>query len=173
MADNGLNSIALEDAEQQILEARQAQEEGVSLFTAHMHVFVPSAVLCVTYFAVWYIASVTQISSTPIMRAIIVIFAIVMPLMIAWAFLRFETIRLQVHDDHLVYHTGWPTGAPKELPFNEISGYEVRKGFLANLLGGGDLKITARPDVSVTIRSLRDSQLAMVAIEKAIASDQQ
>ncbi len=161
-------SISLEVPEAQLLEDSEAADEGVLLFRAHWHLFVPSVVIAILYSLVWYLAALSEVSTNYFVRVFIVLFAVIVPLIVAWAFLRFETIRLQVHADRLVYHPGWPAGMPLELPLSDIVEVRARKGVLGSMFGGGDLQVVTRSAGTAEIRGLRMLDEANAAIVGAI-----
>lgn len=167
MVRDATNTMSLEAIEGQLLEPSEAAEEGVPLFVAHWHLFVPSFVIAVLYLLIWYLASISQISSHYSVRLVIVLFAVVVPLILAWAFLRFETIKLQVNPDRLIYHPGWPASVPLDLSLSDISEVKTRKGVLGNLFGGGDVRITTTEGKTAEIKTLREPANASAAILEA------
>ena len=168
MVRDASQSISLEVPEAQLLDPSEAAEEGVPLFGAHWHLFVPSVVIAILYMLIWSAAALSEVSTLYFVRVFIVLFAVIVPLIVAWAFLRYETIRLQIHPDRLVYHPGWPVGMPHELALNDIAEVKVRKGVLGNLFGGGDLRVFANDGSVVEIRALNDLAGANDAIAAAI-----
>jgi len=102
----------LETDNLQILERVEAKNTGVPLFTAHWHLFLPTLVIAVLYSALWMFFASSGKADSGLARLFIVVMAIGVPLLAVHAFLRYQTIRVQVNEDQALCHPGWP----KEFP---------------------------------------------------------
>jgi len=82
-----------------ILEKNDAQSQGIPLFSAHWHIFAPTIVILIAYSISWLLLAMADMSGTNLARLFIVVMAVFVPLLAAHAFLRYQTIRVQVNDD--------------------------------------------------------------------------
>lgn len=106
-------------------------------YRAHWHIFVPTIVICILYISGWVTLYVMDKSGGDLARLFIVVLAVGVPLLLAHAFLRYQTISLEIFDSHLQYHTGWPKAEPVKLPFTVIDKIDYTRGLSGRIFGGG------------------------------------
>lgn len=150
-----------------IFERGEAVARGVMLFTAHWHVFVPSLIIAILYGLIWSGLIWTGKADFAFARFFIITMAVMVPLLIAWAFLRFQTIGLQLGDQVISFHGGWPQDEQDVIALQEVVEVKTHSGFLSRMFGGGDLVIKCG-ERSVTVRGLADPASAANAIQDAL-----
>lgn len=157
-ADNGL-----------ILEKNDAQTQGVPLFSAHWHIFAPTFIILVAYSVSWLVLAMSNMSDSNLARLFIVVMAVFVPLLAAHAFLRYQTIRVQINEDCLFCHPGWPKDLPIEVPIAMIESVAVKRGLSGRLFGGGTLVLSLVAEKKIVIADLAEPQKAQEAILQAIS----
>ena len=70
-------------------------------------------------------------------RLFIVVLAVGVPILFAHAFLRYQTITIELFEDYLQYHTGWPKSEPVKLPYGMVRNARYTRGLSGRLFGGG------------------------------------
>lgn len=160
-----------QDAEIVILERSEAKLKGIPLFTAHWHLFIPTVVIAVMYSFAWLGLALLGRMDTGIARMFVVVMAVGVPLLAVHAFLRFQTIRLQISDEHVLCHQGWPKDMPIELAPELITQTVVKRGLSGRLFGGGTLVLHLSTGSDVVIADLGDPDKAKAAIEALMRSD--
>ena len=80
----------------QILERAEAREDGVPLFAAHWHLYIPTIIIAALYSLIWLMLFLTGNAGTDLARLFVVVMTVGVPLLAAHAFLRYQTIRIQV-----------------------------------------------------------------------------
>ena len=163
-------TMTLEPDEVQILERAEAKNTGVPLFAAHWHIFVPTVVITVLYSCAWLLLAAMGKSDTGLARLFIVVMAIGVPLLAAHAFLRYQTIRLQVSDGHVFCHPGWPKELPIDVPLYVINQVRVRKGLSGRMFGGGTVILELITEGNVVVADLAEPEKAKQIIENAQAA---
>lgn len=146
-----------------ILERREANAEGVLLFTAHWHIFVPSLLIAMLSALIVAALVLSGQDKLYFARLFFVSAAVAVPVLIAWAFLRFQTICLQINDGKVSFHSGWPKSEPDAVLLDDVIAVNARIGTLAKTFGGGDLELQTEHGMTV-IRDLAQPQQAADAI---------
>lgn len=152
-----------------LLEKSDAQTQGVPLFFAHWHIFAPTTVILIAYSFSWLLLAMADMSDTNLARLFIVVMAVFVPLLAAHAFLRYQTIRVQVNEDCLFCHPGWPKDLPLEVPVAMIEDVVVKRGLSGRLFGGGTLVLHLVAENKVVIADLAEPDAAKEAILNAIS----
>jgi membrane protein YdbS with pleckstrin-like domain len=152
-----------------LLEKNDAQTQGVPLFFAHWHIFAPTIVILIAYSFSWLLLAMADMSDTNLARLFIVVMAVFVPLLAAHAFLRYQTIRVQVNEDCLFCHPGWPKDLPLEVPVAMIEDVVVKRGLSGRLFGGGTLILHLVAENKVVIADLAEPDAAKEAILNAIS----
>ncbi|MGI9350821.1 MAG: hypothetical protein ACR2O3_04600 [Rhizobiaceae bacterium] len=165
--DNTNPALTLAPDEVHILERVEAQSSGVPLFVAHWHIFAPTLVIAILYSAAWLFLAVTGKSETGLARLFIVVMAVGVPFLAAHAFLRYQTIRLQVSDGHAYCHPGWPKELPIDVPLSIIKEVKVRRGLSGYLFGGGTVILDLVTEGSVVVADISEPDLAKKVIDIA------
>ncbi len=163
-------AMAPESDEFRILERSEARISGIPLFVSHWHIFVPTLIIGILYSAAWGFLSMTGKADSGLARLFIVVMAVGVPLLAAHAFLRFQTIRLQISeaDGQILCHPGWPRDLPICVPFNVIESVRVRRGLSGRLFGGGTVVLDLVTGGQVAVTDLAEPELARKRIETAL-----
>ena len=164
------STMTLEADDVMLLERNEARDQGIPLFTAHWHLFAPTIIILFSYSFSWAMLAASGNSGTNLARLFIVVMAIFVPLLAAHAFLRYQTIRVQVNEDDIICHPGWPKDLPIDVPLSLIDRLVVKRGLAGRLFGGGTLVIHLKTDSKVAIADLAEPDLAKAKIEEAMAS---
>lgn len=151
-----------------ILEKNDAQSQGIPLFSAHWHIFAPTIIILIAYSISWLLLAMADMSGTNLARLFIVVMAVFVPLLAAHAFLRYQTIRVQVNDDCLFCHPGWPKDLPIEVPVAMIENVLVKRGLSGRLFGGGTLVLELVAENKIIIADLAEPEKAQAAIQEII-----
>ncbi len=113
------------------------EREALHSYRAHWHIFVPTVVISVLYLVGWVILYFMELSGGNLARLFIVVLAVGVPLLFANAFLRYQTIAIELFESHLKYHTGWPKAEPVVLPYAIVDNVRYSRGLSGRLFGGG------------------------------------
>ena len=163
--DDGSQTICLDADEVRILEHREAVDLGIPHFKAHYSMFMPAAFVSVLYLAFWAFLFFTGSSSGWVAQLFIASLAIVLPLLFAAAFLRYQTVRAQVVDDVLIYHPGWPKDAARHLKVADITSVDLRKDTIDRIFKSGSLVIVGKDGVAVELERLADAETLLSIIQ--------
>ena len=164
--DNG--RLVLETDDVEILERREAEIQGIPLFVAHWQIFAPTLLICVLYLVVWGLLLSLGEAGQGNGRVFIIAMAMITPILAAWAFLKYQTIRLQISDNHLYVHLGWPREMPVDIPLTAVDSLSVRRGVVGRMFGGGSLHITLTDGRIVKVRDLSHPEEAERAISDVL-----
>ncbi len=166
---NDTNSnLVLETDSDLILEKNEAINQGIPLFSAHWHIFAPTIVILIAYSFSWLLLAIADMSNSNLARLFIIVMSVCVPLLAAHAFLRYQTIRVQVDKTCLICHPGWPKDLPIEIPFSMIEKVLVKRGLSGRLFGGGTLILHLAVENKIVIADLAEPDLAKQKIEEAL-----
>jgi membrane protein YdbS with pleckstrin-like domain len=127
-------------------------------YRCHWQLFVPTIIVLAGYgFALWYLW-MTGRSDLSLFRLFAIVMAVGVPLLAAHAFLRYETVRVQLLPATLRYHPGWPKDMAIEIPRELITGLYVKRGLAGRLFGGGTLIIKTSTGNRIAIADLKNPQ---------------
>ena len=169
------DSVDLEDEkleaapDLQILERAEAKEDGVPLFAAHWHLYIPTIIIAAIYSLIWLVLFVTGNAGTDLARLFVVVMTVGVPLLAAHAFLRYQTIRIQVNEDNVLCHPGWPRDLPSELPAQMIESVEVKRGLSGSLFGGGTVIFKLITGDRMAIADVGDPDEAAATVSAMLA----
>lgn len=133
-----------------------ADKMGSPTYHAHWQVFVPTIVILLSYstgLVVLYLMGMTASSS---FRLGAIVLGVGVPLLTVHAFLRYNTVRLQLMDSFLRYHRGWPEDASVEVPYELISSFRAKRGLAGRLFGGGTVVIELTTGTQISIADIYD-----------------
>ena len=137
------------------IELELAPEDGVSVFKPHWQIFVPTIIVLAGYGLSLIYLWMTGRTDTAIFRLFAIVAAIGVPLLAAHAFLRYETVRVQLKKNSLCYHPGWPKDRMLEIPHELIEAIRVKRGLAGRLFGGGTIVIRTSTGGKIAIADLR------------------
>ncbi|MFZ1813827.1 MAG: hypothetical protein WBO55_02880 [Rhizobiaceae bacterium] len=127
--------------------------------------FLPTAAILVFYSAAWLWLHFGGRGDSALARLFLIVMAVGAPLLAAHAFLRFQTIRVQVLSDAVRYHPGWPRDLPIDMPIALIEKVRVKRGLSGLVFGGGTLVLTLTTGETAVIADLSNPDGAKAAIE--------
>ncbi len=118
---------------------RKANDEPIALeaYKAHWHIFVPTIIIAIFYIIGWLVMYFMGMAGGGLARLFIVVLAVGVPILFAHAFLRYQTITIELFEDYLQYHTGWPKSEPVKLPYGMVRNARYTRGLSGRLFGGG------------------------------------
>ncbi len=118
---------------------RTENEEPIALKNckAHWHIFVPTIIIAILYIIGWLVMYFMGMAGGGLARLFVVVLAIGVPILFAHAFLRYQTITIELFEDYLKYHTGWPRSEPVQLPYGMVKKAKFTRGLSGRLFGGG------------------------------------
>ena len=152
-----------------ILEKNEAENQGIPLFSAHWCIFAPTLIIFFAYSFSWLLLAYINMTDTNLARLFIVVMSVFVPLLAAYAFLRYQTIRLQVNEDRIVCHPGWPKDLPIEIPFSMVEKITVKQSLFGKIFGGGTLVLHLVEETKVSIADLSNYETAKLAIFEALS----
>ena len=154
----------LVESEADVDARRMGELMPVASFKAHWHIFVPTIVICVLYISGWIILYFMGKSEGSLARLFIVVLAVGVPILFAHAFLRYQTISIEVLKTHLQYHPGWPRAEPVILPYALIDKIDFSRGLSGRMFGGGTVILQLVAGEAVGIADVEDPALAVAEI---------
>ena len=167
MSDTNVNLVFEADSGL-MLEKNEAEDKGVPLFSAHWHIFAPTIIILVCYAFSWMLLAIAGKSDSNLARLFIVVMSVFVPLLAAHAFLRYQTIRLQVNEECLLCHPGWPKDLPIEVPLMIVKKVVVKRGLSGRLFGGGTVVLHLSAENKVVVADLADPDAAKQSIDSML-----
>ncbi len=161
------SEIGFESNRERDLEHYEAVSRGYTYFTAHWQVFIPSLIIATLYGLICAGLIWTGKADFAFARFFIVTMAVLVPLLFAWAFLRHQTIRLELGSDMVRCHNGWPQDESEVMPLDQVTDVQVEFDLISRWFGGGDLIIIGS-EKTVTVRGLSTPETAAKVIREAI-----
>lgn len=131
-------------------------QEPIHRYKAHWHIFMPTVIIAVLYIFGWVTLYFMGLSGGGLARLFIVVLAVGVPILFAHAFLRYQTIAIEIYESHLQYHTGWPKAEPVRLPYGMIKNARSTRGLSGRLFGGG----------TVVLRLIAGEAIGVADVEK-------
>lgn len=141
------------------------------VYRAHWQIFLPTLMITLMYVGLWIFLSSKGMEKSALSRLIIIVMAIGVPVLAAHAFLRYQTIRVQVLPDGLRYHPGWPKDLPVDLPYDLIEDARIKYGLLGWVFRTGTLVLVLTTGNNVAIADLYKPKQILGAIAKAMGED--
>jgi len=154
-----------------ILEKPEAISAGVPLYCAHWHIFIPTIVIAIIYFISWIVLHAIGMGQTGLARICFIVIAVGAPFLGAYAFLRYQTIRVQINENDIICHPGWPKDLPIDVPISIISRVRVKRGLAGRFFGGGTLMLQLSTGSTISIPDLRNVGDACRMIDAAIKNN--
>lgn len=147
------------------LEAPANAKSGI--FRSHWQVFVPTIVVIAIYgTALLWLWSEGR-SGSGLFRLSALVLAVGAPLLATHAFLRYQTVRVRIKRDRLLYHQGWPKDTVVEIPYELIAKLYVKRGLGGRLLRSGTLIIETIAGNRVAIPDLKKPGRIVEAFNQA------
>ena len=140
-------------------------DNPLAVFRPHWHIYLPTAVIALLYAFGWLLLVAIGRIDTGLARLFVVVLAVGVPLLLAHAFLRYQTIRIEVLEGAIRFHRGWPAEGPVVMPCSMIRAVRVRRGLSGRLFGGGTVALDLITGDRTAIADMRDPDGACAAIE--------
>ncbi|MEZ5791981.1 MAG: PH domain-containing protein [Nitratireductor sp.] len=140
-----------------------------TIFRPRWQLFLPTIAIAVLYSMAWTWLVLEERGGGALARLFLIVMAIGVPLLAAHAFLRFQTIRVQVLNDAVRYHPGWPRDLPIDMPLALIDKVSVKRGLSGHLFGGGTLVMELTTGEKAAIADLAEPEAAKSEIDAAMA----
>ena len=144
--------------------------EGAPVWRPGLQIYAPTVVILALYFAAWVTMGFYGKSDGGIARLCLFVMSVGVPILALHAFLRHQTIRVQVIESNVRYHPGWPADQPTDMPLDLIERVRVRRGIAGRILHAGTLVLDLTTGQKVAVADLRDPDRAADAIEAAMAA---
>ncbi len=138
--------------------SKTIEPQPIHIYKAHWQIFVPTFIICFLYVVGWVILFFLGRSGDNLARLFIVVLAIGVPILFAYAFLRYQTISIEVFEKYLRYRRGWPKVDPVVIPYALIKKVDFSRGHLGGLFGGG----------AVTLQLEAGAVIAIADVERSI-----
>ena len=148
--------------------------EGGSLivYRARWQSFLPTIAVGVIYAAAWFYFVRNGWGGYATARLLFIVLAVGVPLLAALAFLRYQTVRVQVLADAVRYHPGWPRDMPVDMPLDLIDRVRVKRGLSGLVFGGGTLVMDLTTGERAAVADLGDPKSACEEIRRRMAVHQ-
>lgn len=146
-----------------------AQGSAADIYRARWQLFMPTVAIAVLYSALWLYLDISGRGGFALTRLVVIVMAVGVPLLAAHAFLRYETIRLQILDQVVRYHPGWPRDLPVDMPYELIERVGVKRGLSGVIFGGGTLVMFLTTGEKAAVADLAEPEKARELIEKRLA----
>lgn len=137
-------------------------------YRAGWQVFIPTVAIAVLYSVAWLYLYHEGEQNGSLARLLLIVLAVGVPLVAAHAFLRHQTIRIQVMSKGIRYHPGWPRDLPVDLPFDLVERIRVKRSLVSWLVDSGTLVIDLTTGERVAIADLHQPDVIRAAVEAAI-----
>ncbi|MFK7901309.1 MAG: PH domain-containing protein [Nitratireductor sp.] len=147
-----------------------ADKMGKPTYASHWQIFIPTLVIFLAYGLGLIVLFSMGMTSSALFRLGAIVLGVGVPLIAVHAFLRFSTVRLQFLETHLRYHSGWPSDASVDVPYELISSLDVRRGLAGRLFGGGTIVIKLTTGNRIAIADVFDplgAQTEFVSLRKS------
>lgn len=140
------------------------------VYRARWQLFLPTLAIAMLYGAAWIYLNNEGRSDSALARLSVIIMAVGVPVLAVHAFLRYQTIRLQLLPTFVRYHPGWPKDVPVDLPYELVEKVRVRRGVIGLLTGSGTLVLHLTTGEKVAIADLSNAGMARREVENVLAS---
>ena len=139
-------------------------------YGARWQLFLPAVAVAAIYMGGWGYLYSSGMRHTGLARLLLIILTVGVPLITVHAFLRRQTIRVQVLSKGIRYHPGWPKDLAVDLPYDLIEKIRVKKSLISWLFNSGTLVIDLTTGEKVAIADLYRPELVRGAIESSMDS---
>jgi len=148
-------------------------DEGVAQpsFRARWQVFLPTVAVAIIYSGAWFYLINTGRDEYALVRLVFIVMSIGVPILAAHAFLRFQTVRVQVLPNAVRYHPGWPRDVPIDMPLDLIDRVRIKRGISGHVFGGGTLVMDLTTGQKAAVADLCNPKGARDAIERRMQRD--
>lgn len=142
------------------------EDVGLPSYRARWQLFMPTLAIAVLYSMAWLYLVTSGRSDYALARLLVIVMAVGVPLLAAHAFLRYQTIRVQILPDAVRYHPGWPRDLPIDMPLDLIDRVRVKHGLSGRVFGGGTLVMELTTGEKAAVADLSDPEGACSEIDR-------
>ncbi|MGB7285495.1 MAG: PH domain-containing protein [Salaquimonas sp.] len=133
-------------------------EHGSMGYRADWKIFIPTFIILISYgLSMLYLWATGRVDSA-LFRLAAIVAGIGVPLLLAHAFLRYETICVRLSSSSTQFHRGWPKKSMTSIPFELVTGMSVKRGLFGRLWGGGTLIVKTKGGIKTAISDLKDPE---------------
>ena len=147
-------------------ELEMPDRPGKKTFRPHWQLFVPTMIILAGYGLSLLYLWATGRSGSGLFRLFAIVAAVGVPLLAAHAFLRYETVRVRLGKQRILFHPGWPRRNAREIPAELVSSVKVKRGLAGRLFGGGTLVIETTTGGRIAVADLRMPDMLAEEIER-------
>lgn len=141
---------------------------GNEFMPSRAALFLPVIVVAIGYATLLSWLWLSGSFSSGIARLSIVVLAVGVPLLVAYAALRYFTIRIQLLTRSLQINLGFPRNEPLDIPYPLIRDIEIRRGLAGRATGSGTLVFRLATGQNIAVCDLSDPDRVRDAIERQI-----
>lgn len=123
--------------------------------------FLPALVVATGYGALLVALVLLGRGEGPLARICVLVITIVVPLLLAYAGLRFSTTRMTLRPAHLEVHPGFPARDPVLIAYPAITRVALRRGLSGWITGAGSLVIERDDGAPVIVSGLSGPDAAL------------
>ena len=133
----------------------------IHIYKAHWQIFAPTFIIFILYVAGWIILYLLGGSGDRLARLFIVVLAVGVPILFAYAFLRYQTVSIEIFDKYLRYHKGWPKADPAVISYTSIKKADLTQGLSGRMFGGGTVTLQLETGAVIGIADVKKSNEAV------------
>lgn len=145
----------------EFMDARQTADEdaepsAIARAVAHWSVYLPAVVVGVIYGGVWLLMLSQDKVGGAIGRLMLLVCAVVVPLLLVHAFLRYMSTCVTVTKSEIILERGWPRRIPVTVALGDVSQVVTARPVLGRFLGAGTLILSTRKNERFVVNDLGD-----------------
>lgn len=163
-----LHSLLMDSADSPLKPLHPAADAGRQRAVwraSPLALFLPALVIAAGYGALWIWLSVNGRGEGALARVCLVVLAIVVPSLLAYAGLRLSTMGLTLRGAHLEAHPGFPARDPVIMTYAGVAGLSLRRGLSGWITGAGSLVIERDNGAPLFISGLKSPDAALADLE--------
>ncbi|HOV03344.1 MAG TPA: PH domain-containing protein [Hyphomicrobiales bacterium] len=145
-------------------------DDGRAKAAGHWALFIPPAAVAAVYLAAYGVLELGGAGEGDLARLCLVVALVATPVLVAIAFLRFETVRLEADAHTIAFHSGRPGGRIERRSYDDIVGLEVRRGLMTGRFGMATVVLELKSGRRVALAGLGHPEAAIAAIEARLAA---
>ncbi|MEZ5839867.1 MAG: PH domain-containing protein [Hyphomicrobiales bacterium] len=154
----------MSEAESRSGERSGAAANATAKAVGHWALFVPPAAVAVVYLAAYGVLELTGAGQGELARLCLVVALVATPILVAIAFLRFETVRLEADAHTVAFHSGRPGGNIERRSYDDIAAIRVRRGLTTGRFGMATVVLEMKNGRRVALAGLGRPEAAVAAI---------
>lgn len=148
-----------------------ADESGTEYMPSRAALFLPVAIVAIGYATLLFWLWIAGSFGSGIARLSVLVLAVGVPLLVAYAALRYFTIRIQLLTRSLQINLGFPRNEPLDIPYPLIRDIRIRRGLAGRAIGTGTLVLHLSTGQKIAVCDLNDPERIRNDIEQRIDGD--